>query len=161
MLKRLLHYALCSVRYVSRRAASTIAGQATMTLLQILPPLVYAAAGAAIFAVASGRSLSGAGAWLAPAVIAAAFAAFTAVTVLREGVVGFWRNHTVNFSGNQVWFDLVIAVGLCFVLIAPRARAVGMKTMPWGIAVVLTACIGLLPMYARLLWLEYRHAAKE
>lgn len=125
-----------------------------MTLLQILPVIAYVLAGAAILAIAFAKCPSGPRAWLPPLSLAILFAAFSTVTVLREGLVGFWNNHTVNLAGNQVWFDLVIAVALCFALIAPRARAVGMKLTPWGIAVLATASVALLPMFARLLWLE-------
>jgi hypothetical protein len=41
-----------------------------------------------------------------------------------------------------------------FVLIALRARMAGMLHLPWGLAVIATACIALLFMVARLLWLE-------
>jgi uncharacterized membrane protein YccF (DUF307 family) len=87
-------------------------------------------------------------------VLAVAFAAFSGLTVWREGLIQFWVNHTTSLAGNQVWFDLLIAVCLCFALIAPRARAVGMPLLPWALAVLATASIALLPMVARLLWLE-------
>lgn len=85
-----------------------------------------------------------------------AFLVFSMLTVAREGLLQFWSNHTVNMAGNQVWFDLVIAVTLCFYLIVPRARAVQMSVIPWAIAVILTASIALLPMLARLIWLEQK-----
>ncbi|MBK9432149.1 MAG: hypothetical protein IPN50_06960 [Sphingomonadales bacterium] len=76
--------------------------------------------------------------------------------LLAEGLMQFWFNHVANLAGNQVWFDLLIAVSISFYLIVPRARAVGMKPLPWGIAVFATASVALLPMVARLLWLEKR-----
>jgi hypothetical protein len=125
-------------------------------MLQILPPLAYAAVATIILMVALGRSASPALRWGLPAAAGALFLAFSLWTVTEEGLVQFWINHTTTLAGVQVWFDLVIAVAIAFVLIAPRARAVGMPLMPWGLAVIATACIALLPMLARLCWLEAR-----
>ena len=125
-------------------------------MLQILPPLAYAGAVAAILMAAMGRGLSPALRWGLPAGVAVLFLVFSLWTVAEEGLIQFWINHTTTLAGVQVWFDLVIAVAVAFVLIAPRARAVGMPLLPWGIAVAATACLALLPMLARLLWLEDR-----
>jgi hypothetical protein len=125
-------------------------------MLQILPPLSYAAVAVIILMVALGRGASPALRWGLPAAAGALFLLFSLWTVAEEGLIQFWINHTTTLAGVQVWFDLVIAVAIAFVLIAPRARAVGMPLLPWGIAVIATASIALLPMLARLLWLEDR-----
>ena len=127
-----------------------------MTLLQILPVLAYLAAAATILAAALGRDPLAPGALLA---VAGLFAAFTAWTLAVEGLTMFWTNHTTSLAGNQVWFDLLIAVVLVFVLLVPRARAAGMAPLPWGIAVIATASLALLPFLARLIWLERRRRA--
>lgn len=124
-------------------------------MLQILPVLAYVATVAAVILVAIARPVED---WRLPALVGLAFAAFSAVTVVEEGVIQFWINHSTTFAGNQVWFDLLIAVAIAFYLIAPRARAVGMPLLPWAVAVIATASIALLPMLARLLWLERRAA---
>ncbi|MBY6014729.1 hypothetical protein KUV75_07430 [Qipengyuania gaetbuli] len=93
------------------------------------------------------------------AALAAGFAAFTAVTIAREGVLLVWTNHTENLWGVQVWWDLLFAVGIAVFLIAPRARAAGMNLVPWLLFVAATASIGLLAMVARLFWLEARTEA--
>jgi hypothetical protein len=131
-----------------------------VTLLELLPVLAYAGAIAVILGIALGRGGAPARPWLLPAGLGAAFLLFSAVTVAREGLLQFWVNHTANLAGNQVWFDLLIAVGIAFWLIAPRARAVGMALLPWAVAVVATASIALLPMLARLVWLEQRGRAR-
>lgn len=125
-------------------------------MLQLLPPLAYLATAVFLIHSALRRPL---GDWRGPAVIGLLFALFSVVTVLQEGLLQFWINHTTSFAGNQVWFDLLIAVAIAFYLIAPRARAVGMPLLPWAVAVIATACLALLPMLARLLWLERRAAA--
>jgi hypothetical protein len=125
-------------------------------MLQILPPLAYAAAIVVILMVATGRRASPAMRWGLPAGAGALLILFSLWTVAEEGLIQFWINHTTTLAGVQVWFDLVIAVAISFVLIAPRARAVGMPLLPWGLAVIATASIALLPMLARLFWLEAR-----
>ena len=124
-------------------------------MLQILPVLAYVATVAAVIRVAIARPFED---WRLPALVGLAFAAFSVVTVVEEGVIQFWINHSTTFAGNQVWFDLLIAVAIAFYLIAPRARAVGMPLLPWALAVIATASIALLPLLARLLWLERRAA---
>jgi hypothetical protein len=95
-----------------------------------------------------------AGAWLFPAVLSISFLIFSLVTISREGILGFWTAHTENMWGNQVWFDLLLAVGIAWFLIMPRARAAGMRPAIWLVLVMCTGCIGLLAMLARLLQLE-------
>ena len=125
-------------------------------MLQILPPLSYAVVAVIILMVAIGRGASPALRWGLPAAAGALLLLFSLWTVAEEGLIQFWINHTTTLAGVQVWFDLVIAVAISFVLMAPRARAVGMPLLPWGIAVIATASIALLPMLARLFWLEDR-----
>jgi hypothetical protein len=91
--------------------------------------------------------------------LGAGFAAFTAVTIWSEGVGLVVENHTLNLWGVQVWYDLLFSVSIALFFILPRARAAGMKVLPWVIFVALTASIGLLAMAARLFWLE-RHKAQ-
>lgn len=90
------------------------------------------------------------------AALSAGFGAFTAITIAQDGVVPVWTNHTQNFWGVQVWWDLLFAVGIAAFFIAPRARAAGMNLLPWLLFVAATASIGLLAMVARLFWLERR-----
>lgn len=124
-------------------------------LLQILPVLAYLAIAAVILWIAAVPKVPTS--WLPPALLGLAFTGFTLLTVAREGVWQFWINHTTSLAGNQVWFDLLIAVAISFALMLPRARAVGMAIWPWTLAVLATASVALLPMLARILWLE-RHA---
>ncbi|WP_413469457.1 hypothetical protein [Qipengyuania gaetbuli] len=121
-----------------------------------------AAAGLVSVVIAIGYVLAGSpkiGSATLAAALAAGFAAFTAVTIAREGVLLVWTNHTQNLWGVQVWWDLLFAVGIAVFLIAPRARAAGMNLGPWLLFVAATASIGLLAMVARLFWLEARAEA--
>lgn len=88
--------------------------------------------------------------------VALGFGAFTVITIASEGVEQVILNHTVNYWGTQVWYDLIIAASVALFFIAPRARAVGMNLWPWALFVALTASIGLLAMIGRLFWLEQR-----
>ena len=93
------------------------------------------------------------------ATLSGLFLGFTLVTILRDGVLPVWTNHTTNLWGVQVWWDLLFAVGIAAFFIVPRARAQGMNVLPWLLFVAATASIGLLAMVARLFWLESRAKA--
>jgi hypothetical protein len=77
--------------------------------------------------------------------------------VSSEGLAGVWHEHTRNAWGNQIWFDLLLAIGTAWALLVPRAKAVGMHLFPWLALIVGTGCIGLLAMLARCLFLERRN----
>ncbi|MGC6401446.1 hypothetical protein ACNI3Q_12815 [Sphingomonas sp. FW199] len=125
-----------------------------MAVFQTLLLIAYFGATIVILAIAANRHTVRTIPFLV--VLTAAFALFTSATIAKEGVIQFWINHSTTMAGNQVWFDLLIAVSISFFLIAPRARAAGMSILPWAIAVLATASLALLPMLARLLWLEQR-----
>lgn len=99
--------------------------------------------------------------WRVPTVLATAFGLFSVATVVMEGPLGFWTEHTRNLWGNQVWIDLLFAVGIAWTFILPRARRVGMTMWPWLGVVVATGCIGLGLMVARCLYLEKHARAGE
>lgn len=86
--------------------------------------------------------------------LCALFAAYTAVQIGQEGVVGFYTNHTQDLTGVQVWWDLLMCALIALFFMAPRARAQGMNVTLWALLVGATASIGLLAMAARLFWLE-------
>lgn len=104
-------------------------------------------------------SIPGPNAWLAPAVLGAAFLAWSLAAVIVEGPTGFWTEHTRNLWGNQIWFDLLLAAGTALAFLVPEARRLGMRPLPWVIAVACTGCIGLMAMLARMLFLKARPAA--
>lgn len=124
--------------------------------------LFLAGALAAVVAVlAIAKTYRGGGNAVLAASLAAGFAGLTAVTIWHEGLAPVIANHTANLWGIQVWYDLVLAVGVALFFILPRARAAGMNTAGWIVLVVLTASIGLLAMVARLFWLERVAAASK
>lgn len=88
------------------------------------------------------------------ALLSIGFAGFTAFTISKDGLLAVWVNHTTNYWGTQVWWDLLFSVLIAFFFIAPRARQVGMNIPLWALFVASTASIGLLAMIARLFWLE-------
>ena len=92
--------------------------------------------------------------WVIPAAFCAAFTAWSLAAVVTEGPFGFWPEHVRNMWGNQIWFDLLLAIGLAFLLIAPRARKLGMKLSLWLIFILCTGSIGLSAMVARYLYLD-------
>ncbi|MBD2841400.1 hypothetical protein [Erythrobacter rubeus] len=123
-----------------------------MDMLQTLFVIILVFGGIAMAYILVAKPTTGNAALAA--MLSAGFGAYTAVQIWQEGVVMFWTNHTVNLTGIQVWWDLVMCVGIALFFIAPRARKAGMNVVPWALFVGGTASIGLLAMCARLFWLE-------
>ncbi len=96
--------------------------------------------------------------WLVPAVVVVPFAVWTGLTIAEEGLVGFLPMLVGSDWGLQVWFDRLICVTAAFFLLQNRARAAGMKSELWVLAVIFTGGIGLLLMLARTVYLEHKTA---
>lgn len=127
-----------------------------MTALEILFVAGIAGAAPGILHLAFGQRVQGS--FVLAALLAAGFWLFSLVTIAREGVLGFVPNHTQNLWGTQVWYDLVICVVIALIFIVPRARAAGMNVPLWVMACGLSASLALVPMVARLFWLERKQA---
>jgi hypothetical protein len=118
-------------------------------------------AAAVLFLLFSLRVITTAGAltknsWLFPAAASGLYLLFSLHTVAVEGVFGFWTEHTRNLWGNQIWLDLLLAIGIGWFFVVPQAKALGMRVVPWLVLIVCTGCIGFLAMAARLLYLRAR-----
>ena len=98
------------------------------------------------------------GPWIFPAALSAAFAVFSVHTLVTEGFGPLWANHTSNFWGNQVWFDLLIGFAISWVFLVTEGRRLGMSPWLWLIGLFATGNIALLAMLARLLYLRQRGA---
>ena len=92
--------------------------------------------------------------WIIPASFGATFFIFSLFTVITEGPLGFWANHTMNFWGNQVWLDLLLAIGIAWCALVPRAKTMGMKLPLWLVFIMCSGSIGLLAMFSRWLYLS-------
>lgn len=124
-------------------------------------PTLFAALAAVAFLAVTARIALGDGSrsgnrWMLPAAASLGFLLFSLYTISIEGPTGFWTEHTRNLWGNQIWFDLLLGVGVAWYFLVPQARAVGMRPLPWLIAVAGSGCIGLLAMTARVLYLQDR-----
>jgi hypothetical protein len=95
-----------------------------------------------------------AGCWLLAAAASSLFAIWSGYAGFTGGWAGFWPLHQAGVWGNQIWFDLLLAVGAAWSLLLPRARSVGMRVVPWTLFVLATGSIGLCAMLARCLYLE-------
>ena len=125
-----------------------------MTLTTLFPLAALAFFVLATLAISSRQPGDASPRWPIPAGLSVAFLAFSLGAIVQEGPLGFWENHSQNLWGNQVWFDLLIAFGIGWLFAVPRARAVGMRPLPWLCALLLTGGIGLLAMLARIFYLE-------
>ena len=130
--------------------------QPLFAVLPAIAILLFIAAALKLLLVQDKRR---AGSWLVPAVLATLFLGWSLYTVNAEGPFGFWAEHIRNAWGNQIWFDLLLAIAAAWALLLPRARAAGMRPAPWLVLIVCTGSIGLLAMLARCLFLETRKPA--
>lgn len=125
-----------------------------MPLIEVMP---LAAVGGAVMFVLIATAWGGdtlPHGWLLPAGLSAAFFAWSLWAVAKEGPLGFWAVHTTSLWGNQVWFDLLLAVSIGWWLALPRLRAAGMNAWGWLLPIVTTGCIGFFAMIARLMYLS-------
>lgn len=125
-----------------------------MTLTSILPLISVGLFIIITLTIISKNGASSKNAWLFPAMLCAVFASFSIWTIAVEGPLGFWPNHIKNLWGNQVWFDLLIAIGIALYLLAPKARTLGMRLPLWLIFICGTGSIGVLAMLSRYLYLQ-------
>ncbi|HON80529.1 MAG TPA: hypothetical protein PK544_18705 [Spirochaetota bacterium] len=129
-----------------------------MTLTSILP--LIAGAGAAMFLgytiIAREKKMKNG--WIFPAVISIMFFGWSVFSAVYGGAAGFWVEHTRNYWGVQIWFDLLLAVCIGWFFIVPKAGALNMKLVPWGVLVLATGCIGFTAMVSRMLYLEEKAA---
>jgi hypothetical protein len=131
-----------------------------VTLIQTLPLIAAVAAVLTTSGIAFQSSdVRPKATWAFPAILCALFTAWSLYTAMMEGPTGFWPEHNRNLWGYQIWFDLLLAIGIGWTLIVPRAREQGMRLFPWLALILLTGCIGVSAMFARLLFLEGRSRA--
>jgi len=125
-----------------------------MTLLTLLPLLALLPVILIALTVLRKNGSAQKQTWMIAAGFCAAFTAWSIASIVKEGPVGFWPVHTQTFWGNQVWFDLLMALTMAWFLIVPRAKALGMKLPLWILFILCSGSIGLSAMLARLLWLQ-------
>ena len=124
-----------------------------MELVEMLP-IVAAALWAGVAIGVMSNSATKKSAWLLPAGLCVLFFAWSLVAVIQEGPLGFWPEHTRHLWGNQIWFDLLLSIGVGWALLVPQARTFGMRPLPWFVLIACTGSIGLLAMFARVLYLR-------
>lgn len=125
-----------------------------MPLTQVMPIMMGALVAVYAITIAAMPRSQRPSTWAIPACLACALLLWTLKAALQEGATGFWPEHTRNLWGNQIWFDLLLAAALALTFMIPRARAVGMRTVPWTLLVLASGSIGLLALYARIIYLE-------
>lgn len=97
-------------------------------------------------------------AWMFSATLCVAFVAWTLYALANEGFIAIWQEISRSLWSNQIFIDLLLAVGIALAFLVPEARRLGMKPLPWVVATAATGCIALLAMHARVLFLRSREA---
>lgn len=82
-------------------------------------------------------------AYLLPAVLAAAFLAWSGYAVITAGPIGFLHEHIRNVWSNQIWFDILMAFAMAWLLVLKRMSAVCMQPLPWLVLFLCTGSFGL------------------
>ena len=111
--------------------------------------------------ISSNKEQGRKGVWLFPASVSFLFLLYSIQTILEEGSLGFWTSHTSSLWGTQIWVDLLIAIGVGWYFVVPRAKGLGMRTLPWVFIILGTGCIGFLAMVARVFYLEERNTMQN
>jgi len=125
-----------------------------MTLLTLLPLLAFIPVVIFVLGALSKGGAVSKNTWIFPALFCAAFTAWSMAAIMREGPTGFWPVHTQSLWGNQVWFDLLMALTMAWFLIVPRSKHLGMKLPIWLAFILCSGSIGFSAMLARTLFLE-------
>lgn len=117
---------------------------------------VFAVAAIVMLLVTQTKQRVGWPGWLVPAAFGVLIAGWTGYALYLEGWSGLWAVAGGSAWGLQLWNDRLISTTAAFFLLQNRARAAGMKSETWVIAVIFTGSIGLLLMLARTVYLERR-----
>ena len=92
--------------------------------------------------------------WLVPVAVVVPFAAWTGFAVAEQRLADVLPMLMASPWGLQLWLDRLVSVTVAFFLLQNRARAAGLKSEVWVIAVIFTGSIGLLLMLALTLYRE-------
>ncbi|KGE02996.1 hypothetical protein [Pseudohaliea rubra] len=125
-----------------------------MSTSEVIALAGFAAAAFAMLLVTQTKDRVAWPAWLVPLAVALPLAAWGGVAIYREELSGFWPLLTGSAWGLHAWFDRLMLLAAGFFLLQNRARAAGMKSEVWVIAVMFTGAVGLLLMLARTVYLE-------
>ncbi len=111
--------------------------------------------------ISSGSEEDRKGVWMLPAGLSILFLVYSIQTIVTEGGLGFWSQHTSSLWGTQIWVDLLIAIGIGWYYVVPKAKKLGMRTLPWVFIILASGCIGFLAMVARVFYLEEKRTLHQ
>lgn len=125
-----------------------------MSTMQWTALAVFVIAAIVMLLVTQTKDRVGWPAWLVPAAFGVLIAGWTGFALYTEGLSGLGAVLGSSVWGLQFWTDRLASTAAAFFLLQNRARAAGMKSETWVIAVIFTGSIGLLLMLARTVYLE-------
>lgn len=100
-------------------------------------------------------------AWLVPVAILIPFVGLFGLAVLEGGFKSFYSVLLESKWGLLIWYDRLMSLTVAYYLIQNRARAIGMKSDLWVIAIAVTGNIGLFLMLSRMVRLESELSAQN
>lgn len=132
-----------------------------MTTFELLALVAFAAAAGLMLLVTQTRKRIGWALWLLPVAAFGALAALFGLAIVEDELSSLWPAITGTSAGLLLWIDRLMAVAVAFSLLQNRARAAGMKSEVWVLAVIFIGSLALLLMLARTLYLERAENSAE
>lgn len=127
-----------------------------MTGFELLALAAFAAAACLMLLVTQTRKPISWPIWLLPVAAFGALAALFGLAIVEDELPSLWPAITSTSMGLLLWIDRLMAVTVAFSLLQNRARAAGMKSEVWVLAVIFLGSLALLLMLAWTLYLERR-----
>lgn len=125
-----------------------------MSMMEGVALGVFAVAAMVMLVVTQTRGRVDWPAWLVPMAFGVLITGLTGYAWYIEGPAGLWRIIGDSAWGLQFFTDRLMSTAAAFFLLQSRARAAGMKSETWVLAVIFTGSIGLLFMLSRTVYLE-------
>ena len=100
-------------------------------------------------------------AWLVPVAVVIPFVVLLGLALLDGGFKDFYTTLVENKWGLLLWFDRLMGLTAAYYLLQNRARAAGMKSDLWVIAIAVTGNIALFLMLSRMVYLESQPSTEK
>lgn len=99
--------------------------------------------------------------WLFPVAFLIPFVGLLGFAVLDGGFKDFFSMLMETKWGVLIWYDRLMSLTVAYYLLQNRARAAGIKSDLWVIAIAVTGNIALFLMLSRMVYLEANQSAQS
>ena len=130
-----------------------------MSHFELIALAAFVAAAVAMLLITQSKHRVAWPAWLVPAVVVIPLGVWAGFAAAEQRLADVLPLLMASPWGLQLWLDRLVSVTVAFFLLQNRARAAGLKSEVWVIAVIFTGSVGLLLMLALTLYRERQMAA--